>query len=282
MLTPGPGWEVGEGREVHRPLEARRLVPPHSPPTPWFPEHSFPPLGRSWQAKKHGPPKPRWPAESLPTAQGAGSGHSRHDWGRLGQRCDVGQLPAVGQGGWNTVWEPAPHTTLSASSCLPRPGSEGQAGSTGPLLPLRPQPLLLAGPGGSLATVWSAPGSPAMTGGPPEGSEAPQTLLNSPDSELHWPQPASKRLPTHRCTWALYFLFPYGPYGVPLCPRQREPVPDPPPLLAAGHRPPQGSPWLPGLGPRSCPFFSPSLGAAATHGAGRTLPGGLLGSRWPA
>ncbi|XP_015418368.1 PREDICTED: translation initiation factor IF-2-like [Myotis davidii] len=148
VLTPGPGWEVGEGREVHRPLEARRLVPPHSPPTPWFPEHSFPPLGRSWQGKKRGPPEPRWPAVSLPTAQGARSGHGRRDWGRLGRRYDVGQLPAVGQGGWNTVWEPAPHTTLSASSCLPRPGSEGQAGSTGPLLPLRPQPLLLAGPGG--------------------------------------------------------------------------------------------------------------------------------------
>lgn len=66
-----------------------------------------------------------------------------------------------------------------------------------------------------------------------------------------------------------------------MCPCQGEPAPGRPRMLAAGRRPPRGPPWLPGLGPLLCPFFSPSLGAAAaaaavTHGAGGTLPEGLL------
>lgn len=92
---PGPGWEVSEGREVHRPLEARRLVsPPHPDPlTPGFQNTPFLPCG------------------------GAG----------LPRAC------------------PQPRMSQALASAPPA----GWAG-------------------GSLATLWSAPGSPAVTGGPQE------------------------------------------------------------------------------------------------------------------
>lgn len=136
--------------------------PPIPSTTPWFPEHSFPTLGRSWQGKKRGLPEPRWPAVRLPTAQGAGSGHGRRDWGRLGRRCDVGGGAGRPEYGVGTC--PTHYTRCLL--LLPQTRVRGAGRSHGSSSPPSASAPPAGWAGGSLAMVWSAPGSPAVTGGP--------------------------------------------------------------------------------------------------------------------
>lgn len=88
----------------------------------------------------------------------------------------------------------------------------------------------------------------------PANPLATRTLLSSPGEELAreeaWParaQVACRELAHSQDETS------EGPSA------QGQPVPDRPRVLAAGHRPPRGPLWLPGLGPLSCPFLHHSV-----------------------